>query len=262
MEQDVNKHFIRFYIELNPYFGKIQKISDTITLCTSDIIKEVDSNVAVIKGNVLDLGKVEAAFAAVNKVPAVYEIDDQFAGCKELHNNYAVEVRESWLFSRGIKKLRKKFARVRVPAEICLEEVNDRNEAHFRKVTDLGFSTQSADNPYSHLESDWTSEMFNQKRGRLAGVITPYLIKYGEIYAGAVISAVCESTAYVHGFTILPEYRRTKAITASLLLIDKLIEQGVDTVLCATATGGYPEQLYKKMGLRHEFSGKIYKKKS
>ncbi|MDR0849999.1 MAG: hypothetical protein LBN07_00765 [Christensenellaceae bacterium] len=252
---------VDFYIDYAPFFSEWERSSD---LCfgVSKYVKDHDSNFVFVRGNNPDIKKIESWFSKRKIIPAIYEIEDHFIGVKEKLKDYIIKTQENWFVFDNIKKLKDRFEKLVVPPEITFERADENSQAVVRMVSKLGFSSVSFDNPYSDLGTGWLMEMWEQFTTRLSKTTSIYLIKYRDEYAGQLVLSTYKDMSYISGFTIIPKFRRTRVALSLKLILDLLIQQKVKTIFCKTAEGGYPEKLYRHIGLKKVFCGKIWVKQN
>ena len=252
--------YVDFYINYNPEFSNVEKIKNTV-FCTSRFLAFPDFNFALTVSGKPDIKQIETYFKNLNKKPTIYEIDEQFADCKDVLKNYKPAWKDSWLAYEDIGKLKKKFKFFKDSTDITLEALSESNFKDWDKTNKKGFGQ---DSPYEVVDlgvnGGYCGMVWDSYTKRLRGNVFVYLIKFKEQFAGAVTLSVKDDICFMCGFTILPEYRKTKVLLVLIKILDLLLKKKVKTIFCNTAEGGYPEKLYKHMGLTKIHSVNIYKK--
>ncbi len=253
-----NLVYINFYIKNNPYFTDIKKINNSF-ICLNRFGKDYDNNCAFL----FDDSKVliEQYFKTINKVPAFYNIQTEGLNIEKSLTEYEVYNEDIW-FVADVKKLRKKFSFIKCPASITLERVTNENYSTQNEVSRIGFSAIGSDNPYGNVDLTEYSAALKQKFDKSKhDELIIFLINVADKNVGVLNLSIENDICYIAGFTIKPEYRRTKAFFALKLVLDFLEGKHINHILCITENDGYPSKIYKKLGFEPLLKGIIYKHK-
>jgi len=257
--------YIHFYINYCPCYTDIKKVGGAY-ICTTKYVDYYDYNLAFVntESDLTNAGltDVENYFLKLNRTPALYEVNNRFRDNNDIlknyiAKNYTVKENDIWFVCDDIIKLKERFAGFNNISQITLEKVNKNNVKYYKEFDSLGFSgyPEKLNNYDNYFKGLW--EQYNT---RLKNSTELYLIKYQNNYAGTIILSVNKNICYLSGFSIIPQYRKTKVLLALVLILNLLIEKKVDTIFCATAKNSYPAKLYKHLGLTKLCAGKVYTK--
>ena len=251
-----NIDYVNFYIRNNPYFTDIVKINKSF-VCLNRFGKDYDNNCAFLFDD--SKASIEKYFKALGKVPAIYNIELEGLSCEKELQGYEFCHEDVWL-AADVNALCRKFSFFKCPSSITLERIDEENYQKQNEVSKAGFSASGNDNPYGDVDLTEYSAALKEKFDRSQNdELVIFLINFAGENAGVLNLNIENDVCYIAGFTIKPEYRRTKVFFALKLLLDFLKTKGVKHVLCLTESGGYPNKIYKKLGFSTLFSAKLYK---
>lgn len=205
------KGFVKFYIKNNPYFNQTKKL-DCGVLCINSYGNDLDCNCMFLAGKKPNLNRIEKEFDALSKKSTVYQTIEKGLDKTLLKNQYKFIHSDDWLVCK-VKKLLKKYQKLSCPENIVLEKVDAKNFTKFKQVSQKGFSAQGADNPYGEVELEQYYKCLKEK------ITSPtttncFLINIDTQSVGAINLSIEKSICYISGFTIVPEFRRSKIFVA------------------------------------------------
>lgn len=252
------RYCIDFYIKNNPYFTKTEVINKSF-VCTNQFGKDYDCNCAFLFDDSINL--VEQHFKKLKKLPVIYNINADGFDIAEKLSEYEIYHGDIWLYA-NVDKLLRKFSFFKCPDSITLERVNEKNYEKQVDVSKAGFSAVGSDNPYSEVDLREYSEAMEQKLNNSKNdELVIFLLNFKGENVGTLNLNIDGETCYIAGFTIKPEFRRTRVFFALKLVLDFLKEKGVKNILCLTENDGYPSKIYQKLGFTTLFTADIYKHK-
>ena len=250
-----NFDYINFFIRNNPYFTDIKKVNNSF-ICLNCFGQDYDNNCAFLFDDSKIL--IEEYFKKLHKNPAFYNIETDEFNCEKILQGYEICHGDVWLCA-DVEKLCKKFSFFKCPSSVSLERITSENYTKQNEVSKAGFSAMGSDNPYGGVDLTEYSAALKQKFDKSKNdELVIFLINHAGVNAGVLNLSIEDDKCYIAGFTIKPEYRRTKVFFALKLVLDFLKAKGVKHILCITESGGYPSKIYKKLGFATLFEGKIY----
>ena len=250
--------YIYFYIKNNPYFTDIKKINESF-VCTNHFGTDYDCNCAFLFDD--SKKQAEAHFKKLGKTPVFYNFRVAGLDFAEKLEGYEIYHADLWLTAK-VSALSKKFALFKCPSSITLERVDESNYAKQNEISNAGFSAVGEDNPYSDVDlADYSNSLKLKFDNSKNDELVIFLLNFKGESVGVINLNIEGETCYIAGFTIKPEYRRTRLFFALKLVLNFLKKKGVKNILCITENDGYPGKIYQKLGFTPLCVADIYKKK-
>lgn|GEM_PF-4526852 len=249
------------FIETNPYYVKKEKIDDII-FCTNKYVSDYFGNKAFANKENLNIKLIEEYYEKRNIVPAIYSVSTEELCCAHLLEGYEKVADENWVYS-DMMRMEKKYRDWPVPEGLSIERLTRENQKDWEMVDNIGFSSgDDGDNPYSDLDNaSFAKSLLEKYFSKDNKNLEVFLIKYNNAYAGCFNLSYYGNVCYMSGLTILPVFRRTKVFLVFKTLLEHLLSKKVEVIYGITENGGYPDKLYRNIGLKVLFNGGIYQKK-
>ncbi len=229
-----------FFYKYSPNFTERYE-KDGVKFLFSEFVNDYYSNFAIVE-SAKDIKIANEVFKQRGLTPIYYS--------KKIPKGYETVFEDDLLVFENPKILYKKFKRLKNKS-ISLVAVTKPLQKKWKIVTDLAFKEPSADNPYANLDNfAYCEGILYFIKHESACQTQPYLIKYKGKFVGTITVSFAERKCYITGFAIMPDFRRTKVFLSMINVLEVLLEKGVETIICFTELGEYPNKLYKNIGFK------------
>ena len=242
--------FLEYYKALkNMYVDKVIEYDD-FTFVGSDTIDDGIWNfVCNLKANNIDsfIKTFEnSKNLFIDRTPRFYILQSEKMSrwLEMLKSKYKLYCKDTW-FVTNITDLRLEYkSKINIEIKLC------ENKKDIIETIMKGFSTGEVNDPYGDLSPTYRTALNKTFGKEQSGYKTYHYVAYYNNQPISIATAtIKDDVAYLNNLTTLKEFKGN-GVAKELLsyLINQLKKQKVKTVVFATETGAYTEELYKKLG--------------